>query len=67
MAPTRSAAVSGRLFSTPAGQPEWAQPRRLPDSVQFGGETEAIHCAVYLAEAWQRHPQALSWLKGGSG
>jgi tetratricopeptide (TPR) repeat protein len=42
-------------------------PRRLPDYMEFGGETEAIHCAVYLAEAWQRHPQALSWLKGGSG
>jgi tetratricopeptide (TPR) repeat protein len=41
-------------------------PRRLPDYVQFGHETEAIHCAVYLGEAWQRQPQALSWLKGGN-
>lgn len=38
-------------------------PRRLPEYLQFGHETEAIHCAVYMGEAWKRQPKAVSWLQ----
>lgn len=39
-------------------------PRRLPDYYSPGAESEAIHCAVWLREAWRRHPQAVEWLQG---
>jgi tetratricopeptide (TPR) repeat protein len=38
-------------------------PRYLPDYYVWGEETEAIHCAVYLLEAWERQAQAVAWLK----
>jgi len=42
-------------------------PRHLPDYYSPGDETEAIHCAVYLADAWKRHPEAVNWLRGLPG
>jgi len=37
-------------------------PRRPPDFYSFGDESEAICCAILLADAWKRHPQAIEWL-----
>ena len=38
-------------------------PKGPPDYYSPGQETEAIICAVYLGRAWQRHPDAVSWLR----
>jgi tetratricopeptide (TPR) repeat protein len=38
-------------------------PRRLPEYYSPGAENEAVHSAVYLTDAWQRHAEAVAWLK----
>jgi tetratricopeptide (TPR) repeat protein len=44
-----------------------ALPRHLPDFYSPGDKTEAVHCAASLADAWKRHPEAVSWLRGLPG
>ena len=37
-------------------------PRRLPDTITFGGESEAISYAAEFGESWRRTEGALEWL-----
>jgi tetratricopeptide (TPR) repeat protein len=38
-------------------------PRAMLDHYTKRGESEAIYCVTILGSAWQRHPEALAWLK----
>ena len=38
-------------------------PRACPDTVEFGGEDEAVSCAQDLGAAWARQGQARAWLR----
>lgn len=39
------------------------RPRHGPSMYSMGDESEAIHCADTLWEAWKKHPKAKKWLK----
>jgi tetratricopeptide (TPR) repeat protein len=38
-------------------------PKHLPDSYGWGDESEAAHCAFFLAVVWKLHPAAILWLR----
>jgi tetratricopeptide (TPR) repeat protein len=40
-----------------------AEPRNLPASYSPGQESEARHCAFFLAVPWRLHPTAVQWLR----
>lgn len=40
-----------------------AEPRYLPDAYSPGQESEARHCAFFLAVTWRLHPTAVEWLR----
>jgi hypothetical protein len=40
-------------------------PRRLPDAMGFGDESEAVVCATGQMPAWRNTPGALDWLAAG--
>ncbi len=43
---------------------EWAIPAEQPAAYQPGHESEAVVCAMTLANAWLAHPTAIAWLRG---
>jgi tetratricopeptide (TPR) repeat protein len=49
--------LTGRK-SLPCRPPEWCSP---------GDENEAVHCAIYMTDAWRQNPCALAWLNGLRG
>lgn len=43
-----------------------ALPRKPPDTVGFGDDSEAVVCAMELKQAWRETPGALEWLEAES-